>query len=100
MEIGRSLLELHLKLTVVFKHNVFPTNNIYVVVAMTTGAIATDAFLSFGVGTGPIFVDDLGCTGAETRLLDCPSSGLGRHDCSHIEDIAVSCNRTVTPCMF
>lgn len=64
---------------------------------MTTGAIAANAILSFGIGVGAIFLDDLRCTGTETRLLDCPSAGLGRHNCGHFEDVAVSCNRTETP---
>ena len=66
----------------------------------STGAIATNAIGLFGIGVGPVFLDELQCTGTEERLLDCPSDGLGRHDCSHFEDVAVICNRTepVTPC--
>lgn len=67
-----------------------------------TGAIATNAIFLYGVGVGPIFLDELQCTGTEERLLDCTSDGLGVHDCSHFEDVAVTCNRTqpVTPCKY
>ena len=66
------------------------------------GAIATNAIFLYGIGVGPIFLDDVQCTGAEVQLLECPSNGLGRHDCGHSEDVAVICNRIepVTPCKY
>ena len=42
-------------------------------------------------GTGPILLDNLQCTGRESRLIDCPHHGLGNHDCSHSEDAGVRC---------
>ena len=55
-----------------------------------TGAIArTRAY--FGRGTGAILLDQLRCTGNETRLVNCPSNPLGIHDCSHSEDAGVTC---------
>ena len=49
-----------------------------------------DAF--FGQGTGPIFLDDLRCTGTETRLVDCPSNGIGISSCNgHADDAGVQC---------
>jgi len=57
------------------------------------GAIAqSNAF--FGQGTGPILLDDLRCTGTETRLIDCPSDGVGNSDfCNgHADDAGVQCN--------
>nr|XP_045609884.1 uncharacterized protein LOC123765380 [Procambarus clarkii] len=41
------------------------------------------------------WLDKLACTGSETSLLDCPSSGLGVHDCGPTEIAGVTC-RTVT----
>ena len=63
---------------------------------LTTGAVAySNAY--FGRGTGPILLDDLLCTGSETRLIDCPrstSQGVGTFDnCpnGHGEDAGVKC---------
>lgn len=46
----------------------------------------------FGSGTGPIYLDDLACTGSETRLEDCTHNGVGIHNCYHFEDAGVVCN--------
>ena len=45
----------------------------------------------FGQGTGPIFIDNVVCDGNELRLLDCASSALAAHDCTHFEDAGVIC---------
>ncbi|XP_064617048.1 deleted in malignant brain tumors 1 protein-like [Liolophura sinensis] len=45
----------------------------------------------YGMGTGPIWLDDLRCVGRETTLLDCGSRGLGHHNCHHTEDVGVLC---------
>ena len=47
----------------------------------------------FGHGTGPIFLDKLGCTGTESSLLQCNRfAGLGLHSCDHSQDAGVRCN--------
>ena len=43
-------------------------------------------------GTGQIVLDDLRCTGNESRLIDCSHRGLGVHNCSHSEDAGVRCS--------
>ena len=43
-------------------------------------------------GTGAIALDDVGCTGDEQRLFDCPHRGLEIHNCSHFEDVTVTCS--------
>ncbi|XP_035670248.1 deleted in malignant brain tumors 1 protein-like [Branchiostoma floridae] len=46
---------------------------------------------SFGRGGGHIWMDQVACTGNESRLADCPHNGWGDHDCAHDEDASVSC---------
>lgn len=45
----------------------------------------------FGPGEGPIWLDTLNCTGDESRLDVCDHNEWGQHDCSHDEDVAISC---------
>ena len=45
----------------------------------------------FGVGIGPIHLDNLRCTGNEASILDCRST---IPDCSHEEDAGVRCDPT------
>ena len=55
----------------------------------TKGYIArTGAY--FGQGTAPILLDDVACSGTETRLTNCryDSNTL---DCNHREDVGATC---------
>ena len=56
---------------------------------LTGGEAHTRA--AFGAGTGTIWMDDVQCTGSESRLADCPFGGWGLHNCRHSEDVGVSC---------
>ena len=47
--------------------------------------------LAYGEGSGPIFLDRVTCSSDNTNLLDCDSSPLGVHTCSHAQDVGVQC---------
>lgn len=46
----------------------------------------------FGVGSGPILLDDVSCTGKEPSLLLCNRREWLRHDCTHHEDVNLVCS--------
>ncbi|XP_071503652.1 scavenger receptor cysteine-rich domain-containing group B protein-like isoform X1 [Diadema antillarum] len=45
----------------------------------------------FGPGIADILLDNVDCKGDESNLLECDHSGLGVHDCTHMEDAGVIC---------
>ena len=54
----------------------------------------------FGQGTGPIWLDNVQCTGSETHLVNCTNSGIGRHNCGHIQDTGVKCLSLFEGCTY
>ena len=52
---------------------------------------------SFGVGSGPIFLDEVDCSETDSTLLQCRTfSPLGIHSCSHSQDVAIICEGICT----
>ena len=56
---------------------------------LITGAAAlTSGFVD---GTGPIWLDEVHCSGSEYQLAQCPANSISIHDCGHSEDAGVRC---------
>uniref|UniRef100_A0A8C9P112 SRCR domain-containing protein n=1 Tax=Spermophilus dauricus TaxID=99837 RepID=A0A8C9P112_SPEDA len=55
-------------------------------------ALAAPRSSLFGDGSGPIFLDDVRCTGNETNLGQCHHLGLSVHNCGHHEDAGAVCS--------
>ncbi|XP_060758198.1 deleted in malignant brain tumors 1 protein-like [Neoarius graeffei] len=46
----------------------------------------------FGQGSGPIWLDNVQCSGSESSITQCPHNGFGSHNCNHGEDAGVTCS--------
>ncbi|XP_071446908.1 uncharacterized protein [Hetaerina americana] len=45
----------------------------------------------YGPGKGPIWLDELHCSGQEEKIIDCPRFPWGKNNCGHKEDASVKC---------
>ncbi|XP_056265599.1 neurotrypsin-like [Pseudoliparis swirei] len=46
----------------------------------------------FGKAPGPVWLDEVHCSGSELRLEDCPRAAWGEHDCVRGEAAGVACS--------
>uniref|UniRef100_A0A8B9J786 SRCR domain-containing protein n=1 Tax=Astyanax mexicanus TaxID=7994 RepID=A0A8B9J786_ASTMX len=55
-------------------------------------ALSAHSSAYFGQGTGPILLDNFGCSGNESSITECHHNGFGEHNCNHGEDAGVTCS--------
>nr|XP_021138349.1 scavenger receptor cysteine-rich type 1 protein M130-like [Columba livia] len=55
-------------------------------------AVGAPQYGHFGAGSGPIWMDNVGCKGTESALSDCKHRGWGKHNCVHADDAGVTCS--------
>ena len=58
-------------------------------IGFANATAAHHAFLPPGIGH--IWMDEVRCTGSESKLQDCPSAPFGMHNCSQSDDAGVTC---------
>uniref|UniRef100_A0A087XXD5 Soluble scavenger receptor cysteine-rich domain-containing protein SSC5D n=1 Tax=Poecilia formosa TaxID=48698 RepID=A0A087XXD5_POEFO len=54
-------------------------------------AVSAPTSAHFGRGSGPIWLDNVECTGQEVALTHCQHRGFGENNCGHGEDAGVIC---------
>uniref|UniRef100_A0A3P8SNG3 Soluble scavenger receptor cysteine-rich domain-containing protein SSC5D n=1 Tax=Amphiprion percula TaxID=161767 RepID=A0A3P8SNG3_AMPPE len=54
-------------------------------------AISAPTSAHFGQGSGPIWLDNVECSGQESALSHCTHLGFGEHNCGHGEDSSAIC---------
>jgi len=42
--------------------------------------------------SGPIWLDNVDCTGSETHFTQCSHNGWGTYNCGHYQDVSISCS--------
>uniref|UniRef100_A0A3B4G5I5 Soluble scavenger receptor cysteine-rich domain-containing protein SSC5D n=1 Tax=Pundamilia nyererei TaxID=303518 RepID=A0A3B4G5I5_9CICH len=60
-------------------------------------AISAPESAHFGRGTGPIWLDNVACSGQESALSHCSHPGFGQNNCEHNEDAKCEKMRLVGP---
>uniref|UniRef100_A0A3P9GXQ0 Soluble scavenger receptor cysteine-rich domain-containing protein SSC5D n=1 Tax=Oryzias latipes TaxID=8090 RepID=A0A3P9GXQ0_ORYLA len=54
-------------------------------------AVSAPTGAHFGRGSGPIWLDNVACTGEESAITHCTHNGFGINNCGHGEDASVIC---------
>ena len=55
-------------------------------------AVSAPISAHFGVGTGQVWQDNVGCSGSESTIVNCPRSGRSMVGCNHNKDASVICS--------
>ena len=54
-------------------------------------AVVAPMSTRFGQGTGPIWLNNVQCTGTEPTIFECRHNGIAKHVCEHGEDASAEC---------
>ena len=60
-------------------------------------AVSAPHSARFGRGSGEILLDNVGCSGSESTIVNCRHNGWGLHNCQHSEDASVICSSMLSP---
>ena len=55
-------------------------------------AVGAPKYGHFGKGSGPTWMNNVGCKGTESALSDCTHSGWRKHNCIYARDAGVMCS--------
>ena len=61
------------------------------------GAWGAECCSYYGAGDGQIWLNQADCLGDETSIAECRHGGWGNHECTHYEDVGVTCKYTPPP---
>ena len=62
-----------------------------------TYAVSAPHAARFGAGSGQVWLDNVGCSGSESTIVNCQHRGWGVEDCSHSDDASVVCSSKSCP---
>ena len=58
----------------------------------------SDSFFRFGIGTGPLHIQNLNCIGFESSIIDCDHDPINSLVCSHEDDVGIICGNFIHYC--